>query len=331
LLKISFVTQDAAQGLHWNNSQATLHPFVGYFKNAEGEVEHISMCVISNCLQHATVTVYKFQTTILAFLKDKFPSLNKVYYFSDGAASQYKNFSNLAYHKVDFGIQAEWHFFATSHGKNACDGVGGTVKREAAKASLQAATGGHILTPEDLYQWSKKHILNVHFFVVDKSEMESTETMLKERFARSQTVPGTRSHHCFIPTPNKKLCAYRVSGDESHFEVNIVQAGEEEEGEEAAGVPIEIADCQPGKYVACLYDGKWWVGSILEVDEKLKDLNVSFMAPHGPAKSYGWPRRKDVCWIPITNVLRLLQTPLTNGRQYVLEKEDARFLHLCAK
>ena len=43
----SFVVQDAAQGFHWNNSQATLHPFVGYFKNAENEVEHISMCVKS--------------------------------------------------------------------------------------------------------------------------------------------------------------------------------------------------------------------------------------------------------------------------------------------
>ena len=28
-------------------------------------------------------------------------------------------------------------FFATSHGKNACDGVGGTIKRLAAHASLQ--------------------------------------------------------------------------------------------------------------------------------------------------------------------------------------------------
>jgi len=36
----------------------------------------------------------------------------------------------------DFGVAAEWHFSATSHGKGACDGVGGTVKRFAARASL---------------------------------------------------------------------------------------------------------------------------------------------------------------------------------------------------
>ena len=28
----SFVVQDAVQGFHWENSQATLHPFVAYFQ-----------------------------------------------------------------------------------------------------------------------------------------------------------------------------------------------------------------------------------------------------------------------------------------------------------
>jgi hypothetical protein len=34
-------------------------------------------------------------------------------------------------------VPEEWHFFATSHGKSACDGVGGTLKWLVAKASLQ--------------------------------------------------------------------------------------------------------------------------------------------------------------------------------------------------
>jgi hypothetical protein len=29
-------------------------------------------------------------------------------------------------HSEDFGVPAELHFFVTSHGKSACDGVGGT-------------------------------------------------------------------------------------------------------------------------------------------------------------------------------------------------------------
>ena len=43
---------------------------------------------------------------------------------------------NLCYHKEDFWVQAEWHFYATSHGKGPCDGIGGTVKCLAAMTSL---------------------------------------------------------------------------------------------------------------------------------------------------------------------------------------------------
>eukprot|EP00731_Ephydatia_muelleri_P014605 Em0008g325a len=45
----------------------------------------------------------------------------RIIYMSDGCAGQYKNcynFTNLCHHEEDFGIPAEWHFFATSHGKH---------------------------------------------------------------------------------------------------------------------------------------------------------------------------------------------------------------------
>ena len=43
----SFVLQDAAQGFHWNNSQATIHPFVAYYIDF-GELCHLSYAVISD-------------------------------------------------------------------------------------------------------------------------------------------------------------------------------------------------------------------------------------------------------------------------------------------
>ncbi len=63
--------------------------------------------------------------------------MKKVIYTSDGAKSQYKNrknAANLCHHFVDFGVEAEWHFSATSHGKGASNnGVGGNAKRSAYK------------------------------------------------------------------------------------------------------------------------------------------------------------------------------------------------------
>ena len=104
----SFVMQDAAQGFIWNNSQAIIHPFVTYYKPADDKsdkIEHLSYVISSDCLKHHTVAVYMFQDKMMKHLKDVIPCMKRVIYFSDGAASQYKNrksFVNLAFHKEDF-------------------------------------------------------------------------------------------------------------------------------------------------------------------------------------------------------------------------------------
>ena len=58
---------------------------------------------------------------------------------------------NLWYHKMDFDVECEWHFFATSHAKSACDRIGGVLKRMTGKASLQRPFGYLILTPQNMY------------------------------------------------------------------------------------------------------------------------------------------------------------------------------------
>ena len=127
--------------------------------------------------------------------------MKKVYYFSDGAASQYKNkknFVNLAFHNRDFkNIEAEWHFFATAHGKGPCDGLGGTVKRKALRASLKRPLEGQIQTPQELSEWAKDAIPSVTFEFVDKSEVEAEERALQERLDAAVTIEGTQSYHAY--------------------------------------------------------------------------------------------------------------------------------------
>ena len=60
----SFILQDAAQGFHWNNSQATLHPFVAYYIDS-GELCHFSYVIISDCLHHDTIPLSKILHIIL--------------------------------------------------------------------------------------------------------------------------------------------------------------------------------------------------------------------------------------------------------------------------
>ena len=79
----SFILQDAAQGFHWNNSQATIHPFFACYIDS-GELCHLSYVVIFDCLQHDTVAVHLFQKRLIAYLRRKVSSNpQKIYYFSD--------------------------------------------------------------------------------------------------------------------------------------------------------------------------------------------------------------------------------------------------------
>ena len=107
----SFICQDAVQGFHWETSQATLHPFVVYYRELpSNDLCCLSLCIISDDREHVAGTVHAFIEIVLTFLRSKMPDLQKIVYFSDGAAAQYKNrknLKNLCMHKTDFGIEAE--------------------------------------------------------------------------------------------------------------------------------------------------------------------------------------------------------------------------------
>ena len=55
-------------------------------------------------------------------------------------------------------------FFATSHGKSPCSGIGETIKREAVNASLRAAVTNQSFTPEQLFLWTEGNINGVAMY-----------------------------------------------------------------------------------------------------------------------------------------------------------------------
>ena len=62
--------------------------FVIYYKEND-KLNVITFAVISDRLKHDTTAIYCFISVVIPELK------NSVIYFSDGAASQYKNYKNL--------------------------------------------------------------------------------------------------------------------------------------------------------------------------------------------------------------------------------------------
>jgi hypothetical protein len=165
----SFGIQDAAQGFHSNNQQVTIHALLSYFKNFKNKLENLCF---SESLYHDTVTVYNFQKHSIAFFKENISNILKIYYFSYGASAQYKSknsFIRLCHHNFDFGINAECHFFATSHDKGPSDGAGGTIKCLADCSSLRHH---QLLTPAQLYSWAKEHLPSIHVQYICNSEAE---------------------------------------------------------------------------------------------------------------------------------------------------------------
>jgi hypothetical protein len=144
--------------------------------------EHINFVVISDCLKHDTIAVHLFQSKLCSFFSGKLKYLTKFYYFSDGAASQYKNrknFIKLFYHTDNFGMDAEWHFSATSRGRGAYDAIGGTITRLARKASLQNPHEKLITTPRLLYEWAVIKIPSVTFEYCTVEDHSKEKMMLE--------------------------------------------------------------------------------------------------------------------------------------------------------
>ena len=57
------------------------------------------------------------------------------------------HFINLCHHKDGFGMEAEWNFFATSHGRTAGDGAAGTLKQECLSYARLGITNSTIIKP----------------------------------------------------------------------------------------------------------------------------------------------------------------------------------------
>ena len=124
---------------------------------------------------------------------------------------------NLCHHLEDFQIKAKWCFFATSHGKSPCDGIGGTLKRLAARASLQRTKTEQILTPLDMFTFCQNEVVGITCMFLPSQNIEAVRYKMTERYASAKTIPGTRSYHEFVPLNTGEIGLKRIS-DQEHFD-----------------------------------------------------------------------------------------------------------------
>lgn len=225
----SFVLQDAVQSHHWNNDQATIHPFVIYYKES-GTIENLSFVIISEVLKHDTIAVQVFISKLITFLKQRM-NIKKAIFVSDGAASQYKNrknFASLCKFKTKYNIESEWHFFATSHGKGPCDAIGGTLKRMATRASLARQHEHPITNAKALYDWASKrnqdNFTAISFCYMSQEEYDDGTAEWRDIYQQTKMIQGTQKYHCFIPITENKIGAKLFSTDKDMSYHNIYKS-----------------------------------------------------------------------------------------------------------
>ncbi len=83
-------------------------------------------------------------------------------------------------------------------------------------------------------------------------------------------------------------------------------------------------------FVSCLYDGLWWIGVIIEIDEAEMDCAIKFLHPPGPTTIFYWPARNDICRIPFCFLLsKVTFLKKRKRRNYILREDDYENIIKC--
>ncbi|GBN89236.1 hypothetical protein AVEN_197866-1 [Araneus ventricosus] len=107
-----------------------------YTLNCQRELLSIPVVVVSNYMQQDKYDVATFTDVIIENLKKSHAKFNmkNVIYQSDGTVKHFKQKFSLCLGTI-MHENFQWQFTATSHGKGAIDGLGGTIKRRVREAT----------------------------------------------------------------------------------------------------------------------------------------------------------------------------------------------------
>ena len=285
-----FIVQDDIQQRFYFQEAITIHPIVIYLKSGN-EIININLCYMSEDLQHDVPMVKVFIDKVLTYLKENYPNIDDVEIFTDGCGSQYKNgeiFSYLPEFENKFEILIKWNFFATSHGKTSCDGIGGCIKRQAALESLRRPYTDQIIKIQELLSFCKEHIKDIICQIITVEEIEN----IRQNYKREgKTIPGTRSFHQFF----------------SHKDGNIIKCKHASFDEKCALLfnlnGKVVKTFKPNDYVAFIFNGSWHLGKLVTNNEKELESTIEKLDFCSSTKSYSFSENVVTLSIPYPHVL----------------------------
>jgi hypothetical protein len=209
------VPQDEAQSAYYSRlglSVFTVQLYVTPDDPQGGEILSRSICIASDNLEHTSSTTDMYMREVFNYISREFNHISNVIVWSDGAPSHFKNkftIANLLNLERDYKIKIQWNFFATSHGKSPCDGIGGNIKRmvndrtRTQNLMIQCAS--------QFVEEANKIGSKIEVWELAVSKIESSKAAFELWKDKVASITGIRSQHKFETSGLDSIKSYETS------------------------------------------------------------------------------------------------------------------------
>jgi hypothetical protein len=221
----SSIGQNDLQSSYFGRAMISVKTVIVYVANHDP----ISIVIVNDDTTHSKEQVFFYLDLVINYVKQSHPQLKSIKIFTDGCSSQYKNkfmLVSLLFSKVDFGLDAEWHFSTTSHGKGAVDGLGGTIKRNVANRVL-STPNLTVYNAKEFYECALTFVDKIKMFIVNQADVQQFfEQKLMSRWDKIKKImlTGSRDCHSFRPDyRSKSLIAAASSAGDGELTFKLVK------------------------------------------------------------------------------------------------------------
>lgn len=110
------------QSAYYAKDPITVHPGVLHVRIGN-RLLAISLCVVSDDRRHDAGAVLAIVEALILWIKQHYPKLKVLHFWSDSPSSQYRNISifSMICRIVEFhGLECTWNYFEAGHGKGPC-------------------------------------------------------------------------------------------------------------------------------------------------------------------------------------------------------------------
>lgn len=227
--------QDEIQSAYYNQEQVTLFTVAVWTKDSSCNTICTSHVIVSDDRSHEKKQVAVFVNKVLnTFIKEYHPSVNEVHMFSDGPSSQFKNkfiAQLLDSFTRSHHLRLFWHYFATSHGKGAVDGIGGSVKRMVWTA-VSTRKVQPVINAKGFADVAKGRSKTSITLITSNEISKTSEALdLDQYFKKAKAIPGISKFHCMFATQPGTMKFLTYSYQKTGIEVLLGESDDETESD----------------------------------------------------------------------------------------------------